>query len=145
MLPKRPDQQTVEKASLATTDDDEPLSEADRAQDRYIAPEMKDWTPVFRYGHFLIFPTSIGKAPWKLFIMDTGASSGMITPAAAREVTHVYGASDHRVRGINGEVANVMEADNITITFANVSQRLPGLTAYDSTLLSRGAGVECRD
>jgi predicted aspartyl protease len=145
-LPRRPDDQGPQTASLDTGDQpagDEarPLSEADRARDRYIAPEMKDWTPIFRYGHFLIFPTQIGNAPEKLFIMDTGASRGMITPDAAREVTHV-GGSDMRVHGIAGEVADVKSADNVTITFAHVRQNLRDMNAYDSTLLSRSAGVE---
>ena len=104
-LPKRPDESAAKPTSLATSDEEQaPVSEADSAKDRYIAPEMKDWTPVFRTGHYLIFPTLIGKAPVKLFMMDTGASHGMITPDAAREVTHVSGGSDMRVRGINGEV-----------------------------------------
>jgi len=141
-LPKRPDEDAVQTASLDTAGDETPLSRADSAKDRYVAPEMKDWTRVFRYGHFLIFPTQIGNAPLKLFMMDTGAQSGMISPAAAREVTHVSDDTDHRVKGISGEVKNVMAADTVTITFGHVSQELRGLTTYDSSLLSRGSGVE---
>jgi len=142
-LPRRPDEQMPQITSLDTSDDDDqPLSQADRAKDRYIAPEMKDWTPVFRYDHFLIFPTSIGKAPAKLFIMDTGAQSGMITPDAAREVTHVSSDTDRRVKGISGEVQNVFAADHVTIAFARVKQNLDGMTSYNSALITRRAGVE---
>lgn len=141
-LPKRPDE-AAKAASLATSDVQEtPLSIADRAQDPYVAPEMKDWTPVFRAGHYLIFPTKIGAAPIKLFMMDTGAQTGMITPAAAREVTHVSADDRMHVTGINGEVKTVLVADKVTITFANVSQMLSGLTSYDSSMLSHSAGVE---
>ncbi|HEX9200375.1 MAG TPA: aspartyl protease family protein [Acidobacteriaceae bacterium] len=142
-LPKRPDEAPSKPTGLATSDVEEtPLSIADRAKDPYVAPEMKDWTPVFRAGHDLIFPTMIGNAPVKLFMMDTGAQHGMITPAAAREVTHVSGNTDMRVRGINGEVKNVMVADRVTITFARVQQMLPDMTAYDSSMLAHTAGVE---
>src|SRR6266702_4205605 len=142
-LPKRPDEAPSKPTGLATSDVEEtPLSIADRAKDPYVAPEMKDWTPVFRAGHDLIFPTMIGNAPVKLFMMDTGAQHGMITPAAAREVTHVSGNTDMRVRGINGEVKNVMFADRVTITFARVQQMLPDMTAYDSSMLAHTAGVE---
>lgn len=41
-------------------------------QDRYISPEMKSYTSVFRFGHFLLVPTAIGKVPGKLFMIDTG-------------------------------------------------------------------------
>ncbi len=48
---------------------------------------MRDWLRVFRTQHMLIVPTAIGKAPTKLFLMDTGASLNLISPDAAREVT----------------------------------------------------------
>jgi predicted aspartyl protease len=141
-LPKRPDE-AAKTTSLATSDDLEgPVSIADRAQDRYTAPEMKDWTPVFRMGHYLIFPTVIGNAPVKLFLMDTGASHGMISPAAAREVTHVSGDADIRIRGISGEVKNVLTADRVSITFAGVRQITEGMTSYDSSMLAHSSGIE---
>jgi predicted aspartyl protease/Tfp pilus assembly protein PilF len=142
-LPKRPDDQAGETTSLATSDEDGALvSMADRAKDRYIAPEMKGWSPVFRSQHFLIVPTMIGNAPLKLFLMDTGASRGMISPAAAREVTHVSNDNDARVKGINGKVQNVQVADKVTIGFAGVKQLLPEMQSFDTGSLSKSAGVE---
>jgi predicted aspartyl protease len=107
-----------------------------------VAPEMKNWTPVFRVGHYLIFPTKIGDAPLKLFLMDTGAQMGMISPAAAREVTHVSTDELMHVSGLNGQVKNVLMADKVTIRFANVAQTLQGMTSYDSSALAHSAGVE---
>jgi Flp pilus assembly protein TadD len=146
-LPKRPDEAAAKPTSLATSDSDSdvretPTSLADRAKDPYVASEMKDWTPVFRAGHDLIFPTRIGNAPVKLFMMDTGAGHGMITPAAAREVTHVSSDEMTRVRGLSGEVKNVLVADRVTITFAGVSQMLSDMTSYDNSMLAHTAGVE---
>jgi hypothetical protein len=51
-------------------------------QDRYIAPEMQSYTRIYRFGHDLLIPTSIGKVPNKLFLMDTGAMFNFISPAA---------------------------------------------------------------
>jgi predicted aspartyl protease len=142
-LPQRPDEQAAQPTSLKTSDDeDTPVSAADSAKDRYIAQEMKDWTPVFRFNHFLIIPTLIGNAPWKLFMMDTGAQFGMITPAAAREVTHVSNDSDMRVKGISGEVKNVMMADKVTIAFAGVRQITNGMQSFDASSLTQGVGAE---
>ena len=142
-LPKRPDEAAEKPTSLNTSDaDGTPVSVADSAKDRYIAPEMKDWTPVFRSGHNLIFPTVIGNAPLKLFLMDTGSSHGMISPEAAREVTHVSGGTDERVKGISGEVNKVLIADRVSITFAGVRQITEGMTSFDSAALGRSAGVE---
>lgn len=142
-LPRRPDDGGPQTASLDTDEDEKPLSHADVAKDRYVAPDMKDWTPVFRYSHYLIFPTAIGNTPEKLFLMDTGAGQGMITPAAAREVTKLSSADDnYHVKGISGEVKKVMEADSVTIAFGHVRQKFDGMNSYNSTTLSRSAGVE---
>jgi predicted aspartyl protease len=142
-LPKRPDEAPAKPASLNTSNDSSAIASiAERAKDRYVAPEMKDWTPVFRSQHFLIFPTVIGKAPVKLFVMDTGASTGMITPEAAREVTRISADASTRIGGIGGDVNKVLVADFVQVTFANVSQLTQGMSAYNNSLLSDESGVE---
>jgi predicted aspartyl protease/Flp pilus assembly protein TadD len=142
-LPKRPDETAAQPASLDTSGKSEGLlSEADSAKDRYVAPEMKDWTPVFRYGHFLIFPTVIGKTPVKLFMMDTGAGMDTITPEAAREVTHVAGSGDVHIFGISGEVKKTLVADKVTIGFAGVRQMVSDMDSFDSGSITQFSGVE---
>lgn len=110
--------------------------------DRYIAPEMKEWSRIYRIGHQLIIPTRIGNAPSKLFIMDTGASTPIISPQAAREVTHVDANSSSRVRGINGEVKNVSQAEAVTIRFAGVQQLVRGMASVDTSAISHNLGLE---
>jgi hypothetical protein len=109
-----------------------------------MAPEMKGWTQVYRVSNQLIFPTRIGNAPLKLFIMDTGAARGLISPDAAREVTRVSETDPDRihVRGINGNVANVYQADDVEIEFAGVRQLMQAMTSIDTSEVSRWAGVE---
>ena len=142
-LPPLPGESAAQPTSLITSDDNSSRSIADRARDRYVAPEMKDWTPVFRSDHFLIFRTLIGNAPVKLFVMDTGAAMGMISPAAAREVTHVADANpDAHVQGLSGEVKKVLVADDVTIAFAKVRQLTQGMASFDGSSLTRSAGVE---
>jgi predicted aspartyl protease len=141
-LPPRPGDAAAQPTSLSTAGDTLRQTRADQARDRYIAPEMKDWEPIFRWEHFLIFPTVIGNAPLKLFMMDTGASQGMISPAAAREVTHVSGDSSTHVKGFSGEVKSVLIADKVSITFARVRQITDGMLSYDNTMLARTTGVE---
>lgn len=71
--------------------------------DRYVAPEMKDWTAVYRMGHQLMLPVSLDKKVTKLFILDTGAWATSVAPDAAREVTKVSSAGDQmKVRGSAG-------------------------------------------
>jgi len=142
-LPKRPDEAAAQPASLDTSGKNTgAASEADSAKDRYVAPEMKDWTPVFRSGHLLIVPTVIGNAPVKLFMMDTGAGMDMITPAAAREVTHVAGSGDVHIFGISGEVKTTLVADKVTIGFAGVRQVVSDMDSFDSGAMAQASGVE---
>jgi predicted aspartyl protease len=138
-LPKRPDDIDSQSSELDTAGGGVNTQSVPR--DRYVAPDMRDWTPIFRYGHNLIFLTNIGKTPAKLFIMDTGASRTIISKTAAKEVTGV-GSSNARIKGISGEVRDVSEADNLTIVFAHVGSPLRDVIAVDTTGLGRGSGVE---
>ncbi len=110
--------------------------------DRYIAPEMKDWQSVFRFGHELLLPVSLNGSKEKLFLVDTGAGLMSISPAAAREVTKVYEGSNMRVYGISGEVNKVLETEDFTLTFAHLRQMVRSMTAFDTTELSHRTGIE---
>jgi TonB family protein len=141
-LPPRPGDQAAKTTTLATSDDDaSPVSAAESARDRYVAPEMKDWTPVFRSGHMLIVPTTIGNAPVKLFIMDSGSSQTVISLDAAREVAQVSGMTAPTVKGLNGEVQKVLVADKVALGFAGLHQVVGGVTSIDTTAISRNNGV----
>ena len=163
-LPQRPGD-TEQKLALNSDDDDSPDSETagskDDAkpgenkttdaknpapgagpQDRYISPEVQSYTRVFRFGHNLLVPTSIGKVPSKLFLMDTGATMNFISPAAAREVTKVHGDSDMIVKGISGKVTNVFTANKAMLTIRSLRQENQEMTAFDTKRLSDGIGTE---
>lgn len=111
-------------------------------QDRYIAPEMKDYTQILRFGHMLLVPTSIGDAPGKLFLLDSGAFTNLITPAAAREVTKVHGDPRTTVRGLSGSVKDVYVADKAILQFGHLRQENQGLVSFDLTHTSDSLGTE---
>jgi len=148
-LPKRPeDGAKAERESLSTEpkphedgiegeeEEDEPV------HDRYIAPEMKDWTKIYRYGHELLLPVQIGEARSRLFLVDTGAASMLISPDAAREVTKVKNNYDDRISGISGEVKKVYQTGKFTIVFAQLYQKVDSMTSIDTTAISHHTGVE---
>jgi predicted aspartyl protease len=110
--------------------------------DRYIAPEMKDWTHVYRVGHDLLLPASLNDSLPKLFIVDTGAFSTTVTPEVAREVTKVHSQDNLSVRGISGKVDKVYVADSITFRFANVAQKVDSVTAFATPALSKNLNME---
>ncbi len=111
-------------------------------QDRYIAPEMKSYTQLYRFGHHLLVATSIGEAPVKLFLLDTGAFSNSISPSAAEEVTKLYGDPGTTVRGLSGSVRNVYRADQAVIQFGHLRQQNQGMLTFDLTHLSDAIGTE---
>jgi len=111
-------------------------------QDRYIAPEMQSYTRIFRFGHQLLIPTSIGKVREKLFVLDTGSLTNFISPAAAREVTKVHGDSDTVVEGISGRVDKVFSANKAVLTFGHLRQENQDMTAFDTKPISDDVGTE---
>lgn len=118
------------------------VADAHGPHDRYVAPEMKGYTKVYRSGHDLILPAVINKSKFKLFILDTGAWSTSVSPEAASEVTKMYRDRDVVIRGISGKVNEVYTTNNITFRFANVTQKTFGLKAFDMSRLSEDAGME---
>jgi len=110
--------------------------------DRFVAPEMKDWTRVYRIGHDLLLPASLNNGPLKLFIVDTGAFSTTVSPEVAREVTKVHSQDYISVHGISGKVDKVYTADNITFKFANISQRVEDVVAFSTSTVSKNLDTE---
>jgi predicted aspartyl protease len=159
-LPPRPDEQPQQAASLKTNGDeqeeeegkeDEAKSKSPAAaqpkipsgpKDRYIAPEMQNYTRFFRFGHVILIPTKIGKTNPKLFLVDTGASSTLISPAAAREVTRVNGDSNTTVKGLSGTVKDVFRADKAILEFSHYRQENQDVLAFDLSGISKSVGTE---
>jgi tetratricopeptide (TPR) repeat protein len=111
-------------------------------QNRYVAPEMKSYTPVFRFGHDLLVPTRINDSIVKLFLIDSGSMSNSISPVAAREVTKVGADSYTTVKGLSGSVKNVYRADKAILTFGRLRQQNQDIIGFDTTSISESAGTE---
>ncbi len=103
---------------------------------------MKFYTQVYRFGHNLLVPTLIGDAPSKLFLLDTGSTSNLISPNAASEVTKVHGDPRKTVNGLSGSVKDVYSADKAVIQFGHLRQENQNLLALDLTNISNGIGTE---
>jgi len=134
-LPSRPD----EPGSAAGQS---PSSEAAKFHDRYIPPEMKSFTPVFRFSHHLLIQTRVNDVGPKLFLIDTGAFSNTITPSAAREVTKVSSDSTRTIKGLSGNVKEVFRADQLTLQFGRFRQKNVDIVAFDTKSISDDVGTE---
>lgn len=138
-LPAYPDASTKDDPAQASLESSSELR--DHVHDRYVAPEMKKYTPVFRFYHMLLIPTSVNNSPPTLFALDTGAFANTITPEAARQVTKLNRDEDLRVEGINGEVKNVYTS-TVSLKFAYFKREREELTTFSLDSTSKALGTE---
>jgi predicted aspartyl protease len=148
-LPPRPSDTPGAAASLNTSGDDHLAGigtpspgQSPEPEDRYVSPTMQNYAPAFRSGHLLILPTILNGKTQRLFLMDTGAFSSSISPEAARAVTKVRGGAPLRIQGASGEVAKLSTSDKIVLAFAGIEQQNNDLISFDTSALSKGAGLE---
>jgi predicted aspartyl protease len=148
-LPPRPTDAGVAPVTLNTESGDPGASSSSSAsgpsakvQDRFISPAMKNYVAFFRSGHDVIIPARLNGKAERLFIVDTGAFSTSISPETAREVTNVSGNAPGAVRGLSGDVAKVQFSEAVLFQFGGIQQQNNDLYSFDTTNLSRYAGME---
>jgi hypothetical protein len=111
-------------------------------KDRYIAPEMADWTKVFRFGHNILVPTSVNNSKAMLFGLDTGAFSNLLSVRAGRKVSKVSSEDRLQVHGVSGAVNKVYSSDKATLRFGHFEQSNLGIITLDLSTISRHTGTE---
>jgi tetratricopeptide (TPR) repeat protein len=113
--------------------------------DRYIAPDMKVYTPIFRFGHALLIPTKVNDSAPMLFLIDTGAFDNTITPDAAKQVTKISRDDNFKVKGLSGEVSDVYRAEKAHLQFAHFKDDRQDLITFNMDHISNGFGTEISD
>ncbi len=116
--------------------------DAHRPKDRYTAPEMKSWTPVFHFGHALLIRTEVNDSKPMLFLIDTGSGANLVSTRAGREVTKVRSDPNAHIKGLSGTVANVYSADKATLRFSHFSQKNLDIVSFDLSKISKNTGTE---
>ena len=111
-------------------------------KDRYIAPEMVDWTKVFRFGHSILVPTSVNDSKSMLFGLDTGAFSNILSVRAGRQFSKVNSEDRVRVHGVNGAVDKVYSSEKATLRFGHFQQSNLGIITLDLSTVRRHTGTE---
>ena len=111
-------------------------------KDRFIAPEMADWTKIFRFGHSILVPTSVNDSKAMLFGLDTGAFSNLLSVRAGRLVAKVNSEDRVQIHGLNGNVDKVYSSENATLRFGHFQQSNLGIITLDLSSVSRHTGTE---
>jgi tetratricopeptide (TPR) repeat protein/predicted aspartyl protease len=140
-----PDDSASEQKTETTGDASKAAAVAPDAhlpKDRYIAPEMKNWTPVFHFGHALLIRTEVNDSKPMLFLIDTGSGANLLSTRAGREVTKVRSDPNMHVKGLSGTVANVYSADKATLHFSHFTQQNLDIVSFDLSNISKNTGTE---
>ena len=110
--------------------------------DRYIAPEMKDYTPVYRSGSDLILPGSINGKRMMLFVLDTAVDVSALSPEAAHEIDKGHRDSKYEVRDTNSNIDNSFSAGNVALSFANFTRNINRIRTFNVSMFSKDVGMD---
>jgi tetratricopeptide (TPR) repeat protein len=110
-------------------------------KDRYVSPEMSNWTRIFRFGHQLLIPTYVNDSKAMLFLIDTGSYPNMLSTRAARQVTRVED-SRLQVHGISGSVGRVYSGEKAALMFSHFRQNNQDIVTIDLDRMCQSTGTE---
>lgn len=110
--------------------------------DRVVSPEMRNFVPVFRFGHMLLIPTRVNDSREVHFVLDTGSAKTLISYEMAEEASKLSRDDRIRIQGINGQVADVYQTGDLFLQFGGFRQKNLGMTAFNMWEQSRRAGTE---
>jgi tetratricopeptide (TPR) repeat protein len=110
--------------------------------DKYIAPEMKSFSPVYRIDHDLLLPTKVNDKGPVLFLIDTGSFSNLIALDLARAVGKVGVTDAVKIKGISGEVKKVYRVQDVILQFSGYRQRMNEMLSLDMNNMSNDAETE---
>jgi tetratricopeptide (TPR) repeat protein len=127
-LPPYPDETSENTAEMGSA------KELGQFHDRYIAPEMADWTALYRSNQLLLLPVYANGATARLFGISLGSGISLISLAAAREVSTVTTDQFTHVRGLNGEVKNGHKSGPIKLQFAGLEFHADALPVADMSV-----------
>jgi len=136
-LPEKTPPAPVASPALRTNPTDTMYAANEGLSDRYIAPEMKDYSQIYRFGPGLLFPTAMNTNKMKLMALNIGSDGTSVSTEAAKEVSKTY---EKAAEGPQG--GKILVADAITFNFAHVVQKLNGVKAMDTGIFSKILGTE---
>jgi tetratricopeptide repeat protein/aspartyl protease len=136
-LPAAPDAKAEAPRLMTMAADYNPVAPETPPHDRAIAPELKDYSQIYRVGHDLLLPTALAPGKVKLFVPDDQVPFTNISQQAASAVTKVH-EDPHQEYGPQ----KVFVADEIALNFAHVSQKINGVVITDTSMASKMNGAE---
>jgi len=135
-LPAGPQGTPAPVPSLRTDRTSDSGAASAQPTERLIAPEMKDYTQIYRIGNSLILPAALNGDKVKLFILDVGTPETSVAPEIAKQVSKT-----HEMTPAWGG-AKMLVADEINFAFAHMSQKITGVVASDTSMATKSSGMD---
>jgi hypothetical protein len=110
--------------------------------DRYIAPEMKGYHPIFRTGSDLILPLSVNGKQTMLFVADTAIGPSALSQAAAHEVIEGHKDPKYEVRDAPQSTDFITSLSDIGLNFWETSWKESIMVSFDTSRFTDDAGTE---
>ena len=109
---------------------------------RYVAPEMSDYTPILRSGSDLILPLSVnGKRPM-LFGVYTGILESVMSPGAAFEIAKGHNDPRYELRGSSGKLPLSFPMGNVVLSLGALSWGESSFANFDTFRFTDDVGAE---
>jgi hypothetical protein len=114
----------------------------DGLYNRYVAPAMKDYTPILATGSDLILPLSLNGRPPMLFLVDTAVDYSAVSPAAGNELTTGHKDAKFETRDFKELMSSIYTIHDAVLSFAGVGLKETTIIPFDTSRFTDDAGME---
>ena len=122
----------------------EGIASANGLYNRFTAPEMKDYHPIYRSGSDLILPLSVNGKQTMLFVADTAVDISLVSPGAAYEVLN--GHRDPKYEGPEGSRvtidSSILYLHHVQLNLADLPWNEELMGAFDTSRFTDDTGAE---
>lgn len=110
--------------------------------DRYFAPEVRSYTPLYRKNQYLLVPVMLNKKDRRLFVLDTGIRLSTMTLEVAHSISNTRVNFTNAVQTVSGSTLHIYR-DSFDLQFANLSLDHQGhILEFDPSAVDQNAGME---
>ena len=110
--------------------------------DRYFAPDMRSYTPLYHKNQYLLVPVMLNKKDRRLFVLDTGIRLSTMTSEVAHSISNTRVNFTNPVRTVSGSTLQIYR-DSFDLQFANLSLANQGhILEFDPSAVDQNAGME---
>jgi tetratricopeptide (TPR) repeat protein len=119
-----------------------PKDETSLPGDRYVAADMRDYSPVYHRLQYLMLPVVLNKQDRRLFVLDTGMRVTTMTADVAHAISKTKINFTNNVQTVSGGTLH-MYRDSFDFQFANLVFANQGqVLEFDPSTISQNAKIE---